>query len=102
MEYKFETCLGEYRLLAAAHLAGSRGGLPEIRGTILSETKKPRACSVVKEDYQKSKGTFSTNKRQPSERPVVSGNLGIHGIWSEMGPYGSMWADIKTGRSHMA
>ena len=25
-----------------------------------------------------------------------------HGIWSEMGPYGSIWAHIKTGRSPMA
>ena len=25
-----------------------------------------------------------------------------HGILSEMGPYGSIWAHIKTGRSHMA
>ena len=25
-----------------------------------------------------------------------------HGIWSEMGPYGSVWAQIKTGRSPMA
>ena len=24
-----------------------------------------------------------------------------HGIESEMGPYGSMWSHIKTGRSHM-
>ena len=25
-----------------------------------------------------------------------------HGIWSEMGPYGSIWGHINTGRSHMA
>ena len=25
-----------------------------------------------------------------------------YGIWSEMGPYGSVWANIKTGRSPMA
>ena len=25
-----------------------------------------------------------------------------HEIWSEMGPYGSVWADIKTGKSPMA
>ena len=25
-----------------------------------------------------------------------------HGNWSEMGPYGSIWTHIKTGRSHMA
>ena len=25
-----------------------------------------------------------------------------HGIWSEMGPYGSVGAHIKIGRSHMA
>ena len=25
-----------------------------------------------------------------------------HGNWAEMDPYGSVWADIKTGRSPMA
>jgi hypothetical protein len=25
-----------------------------------------------------------------------------HGIWSEMGPYGSVWAHIETGKSYMA
>ena len=25
-----------------------------------------------------------------------------YGIWFEMGPYGSIWAQTKTGRSHMA
>ena len=25
-----------------------------------------------------------------------------HGIWSEMRPYGSKWAHIKTGENHMA
>ena len=25
-----------------------------------------------------------------------------HENWSEMGPYGSVWADIKTGKSPMA
>ena len=25
-----------------------------------------------------------------------------HENWAEMGPYGSVWADIKTGRSPMA
>ena len=25
-----------------------------------------------------------------------------YGIWSEMGPYGSVWGDIKTGRSPIA
>ena len=51
----------------------------------------------------------------PTDKDLFSGNLEVQiygfrdlylfrndGILSEMGPYGSMWADIKTGRSHMA
>ena len=51
----------------------------------------------------------------PTNKDLFSGNLKVqiygfgdiyffenHGIWDEMGPYGSVWAHIKTGRSHMA
>ena len=51
----------------------------------------------------------------PTNKDLFSGNLEVqiyefrdfylfksHGIWSEMGPYGSLWAHIKTGRSPMA
>ena len=51
----------------------------------------------------------------PTNKDLFSGNLEVqryefrdmylfknHGNLSEMGPYGSVWARFKTGRSHMA
>ena len=39
---------------------------------------------------------------QPFEVCLKNSIYENHGIWSEMGPYGSVWAHIKTARSPMA
>ena len=55
------------------------------------------------------KNAFPTNKDQFSRNLEVQiyglGDIHLfknHGNLSEMGPYGSIWAHIKTGQSHMA